>query len=160
MTGGDAVTVQWKSVGPLASKYIVEVRESTTSASNLFTRMAPQDATESLELRIQGLEAGRSYIACVRSVSHDGAESLSSHWSSWLTLPNLALQQFEFPPPNTNLPALHTPPASHTPPTLREIYEVPLPQPEKQVGAIQAPPQIPENTSTGPNDLSMMLFLD
>jgi len=155
MTGGDAVTVQWKSVGPLASKYIVEVRESTTSASNLFTRMAPQDATESLELRIQGLEAGRSYIACVRSVSHDGAESLSSHWSSWLTLPNLALQQFEFPPPNTYLPASHAPSL-----TLREIYEVPLPPPEKQVATIQAPPQIPENTSTGPDDLSMMLFLD
>lgn len=158
------MTVQWKGVGPLASKYIVEVRESATSASNLFTRMAPQDATESLELCIQGLEAGRSYVACVRSVTQDGAESSSSPWSSWLNLPFMAPQQFEFAPPSVNVSTPYIPSL-----TLREMYEVPLQQPEKQVqvgaiqgkqvqvGAIQAKQLIPEIT-TGQDEL--MLFLD
>merc|ERR1712224_828167 len=94
-TRGDAATVQWKSVGPLASRYVIELRESTTSSSNLFTRSSPNYSTESLELCIQGLEPGRSYIACVRTVAQDGAESSSSPWSPWLTLPSMAIQQFE-----------------------------------------------------------------
>lgn len=144
--------VQWKSVGPMASSYIIEVRESTTSASNIFTRMAPRDATESLELCIQGLQAGRSYIACVRSVAQDGAESLSSPWSSWLTLPHVAPQQFELQLPSGNLPAPYTPAV-----TLQEIYEIPLHKPEKQMGGIQAPlQQIPEITGQE----ETMLFLD
>lgn len=138
--GGNAITVQWKSVGPLATSYIIELRESTTSASNLFTRVAPQEGTESLELCIQGLEPGRSYIACVRSVTRDGIESLSSPWSSWLTfphtapyMPSLALQEFK-------------------------VYEMPSEKPEKQMGVVetQAASQIPE--ITGQEDL--MLFLD
>merc|ERR1719272_2582264 len=52
---GSAITVEWQSSGSLAASYLIEVREGTSSASNLFTRLAP-DAADSLELCIQGLE--------------------------------------------------------------------------------------------------------
>jgi len=142
--GGNAISVHWKGVGSLATSYVIEVRESTTSASNLFTRLAPQGAADTLELCIQGLAAGRSYVACVRSVAQHGVESMSSLWSSWLTLP-MALQQCELTPSSGHMPSM----------TLHEIYEMPLQKSEKQTGfvGIQAPPEI-----TGQEE--MMLFLD
>jgi len=143
--GENAISVQWKGVGPLATSYVIEVRESTTSASNLFTQLAPQDASDTLELCIQGLAAGQSYVACVRGVAQHGVESMSSPWSSWLTVP-IALQQCELTPSSGHMSSM----------TLHEIYEMPLQKSDKQTGlvGIQAPP--PEITGQE----EMILFLD
>jgi len=164
--GGNAIIVRWKSAGSFAISYNIEVRESTTSAPNFFRRAAPQDSSESLELCIQGLAPGRSYVACVRSVAQDGTESLSSPWSCWLTLP-LPLQQFEAPPPSNTLapysPSL-TAQGTYITADKEKIVSSMLSvasfhactelKQEKQMGVagIQAPPEI-----TGQEE---MLFLD
>merc|ERR1712166_180614 len=155
---GTAITAHWQSVGPLVASYVIEVRESTSSASNRFTRHAPSDAADSLELCIQGLEPGRSYIACVRSVAQDGAESASSVWSSWLTLP-MVLQPFEVS--GGNMPAPHMPsltpqPAMSPDLIIHKMYDLPLQKPEKQMPVIgsQPPPEV-----TGQEEI-MMLYLD
>jgi cold shock CspA family protein len=138
--GGNSIIVRWKTVGPLASSYVIEMRENTTSSSNFFKRLAPQNGSESLELNVEGLAAGRSYIACVRSVAPDGAESLSSPWSFWLTL-SMPLQPNEIPSCNGNVPM--------------EMLDKPLQKLEKQISVtgIQGAPEI-----TGQEE--MMLFLD
>jgi len=153
--GGKAVMVRWKTMGPLASSYVIEMRESTTSASNFFRRSAPLNAPESLELCVDGLVAGRSYVCCIRSVAQDGAESLSSPWSLWLTLP-MALQAGEVLPLHGDMRAPCVPaPAPVFDPKLMQInVTTPKSLDHKINGtAIQSPPEV-----TGQED--MMLFLD
>jgi len=166
--GGTAITIQWQSVGPLASSYVLEVRDSTSSASNFFTRLAPADSADSLELCLQGLEPGRGYIACVKSVAQGGTESLPSAWSPWLTLP-VVIQSNELLPSAGNVPASYmlpfTPqPADHI---IQKTYELPLHKAyHPQDLIIQSPYEMlmgdfgsqPPPEVTGQEE--MMLFLD
>merc|ERR1719456_1972823 len=83
----NSIAVRWSSFGTAAASYVVEVFDYASSASNRFGCQAPADGITSLELCIQGLQAGQSYVACVRSVMHDGSESAPSPWSRVVTLP-------------------------------------------------------------------------
>lgn len=152
--GGTAVSVHWNSVGPFAASYVVELRESTTSASNRFVRMAPAEAVGSLELCIQGLEPGRSYIVCVRSVGEDGIESPPSAWSTWLTLP-VVLQ------PCGNMPAPCVPSVNQqlaiSPDALLQANHESLQKPEKQIGM---QPTVAELAPEVTGQEEMVLFLD
>merc|ERR1719161_948958 len=82
-----AVSVRWSAVGFPAAKYVVELRQASTSASSRYACPAPADGAGSLELCIQGLQPGQSYTACIRSMTQDGFESAPSPWSTWVTLP-------------------------------------------------------------------------
>lgn len=83
----NAISVRWSNFGTLAASYVVEVFDYASSASNRFGCQAPADGATSLELCIQGLQAGQSYVACIRSVAQDGSESAPSPWSRVVTLP-------------------------------------------------------------------------
>jgi len=136
---GTSVSVNWKSIGLFASSYVLELRESSTSASNRFIAMAPAEAVASLELCIQGLEPGRSYTVCVRGVGKDGVESPPSPWSAWLTLP-VSLQQFEILPygnvPAPLMPAVTTQQLGMSPDAHQQTtHELSMHKPEKQIGA-------------------------
>lgn len=156
---GDAISVHWNSTGPLAISYVIELRDSLTSASNRFVRMAPPEAVGSLELCIQGLEPGRSYIVCVRSVGSDGMESPPSAWSCWLTLP-LLHQPYDYP--YSNMPATYVPSTVQQPtvppdPLLLEMHKQSLQKPaEQQLGMQPVVETAPEVTGQE----EMVLFLD
>jgi cold shock CspA family protein len=164
--GGNALIVRWRTVGPLANSYIIEMRENTASSSNFFTRLAPQNACDSLELCVQGLAAGRSYIACVRSVAQDGTQSLSSPWSFWLTLP-MPLQPYDFPPSNG---VMHAPCMPALPPQAPvEMFDKPLQklaptQTERWADAVDVEKHMNLTGIQGPPEVTgqeeMMLFLD
>jgi len=85
----NAISVRWSTVGFPAAGYVVELREGSTSVSSRCACQAPTDGAVSLELCIQGLQPGQSYVACVRSVAQDGFESVPSPWSCWVTLPHM-----------------------------------------------------------------------
>lgn len=102
---GNAISVRWTNCGPPAASYVVEVFDYALSASNRFGCPAPVDGATRLELCIQGLQAGQSYVACVRSVAHDGMESPPSPWSRVVALP--LANQTVGPAPCDNTPAQH-----------------------------------------------------
>lgn len=133
---GTSAYVTWHSIGPSAASYVVDLRESTTAASNRFVRMAPVEVVTSLELCIQGLEPGRSYTVCVCGVGKDGIESPPSPWSPWLTLP-VGIQQLELSP-YSNMPAPCMPSVTQqlgmSPEALLQTTQEPsLYKPEKQI---------------------------
>merc|ERR1712232_679580 len=79
---GFAVSVQWAAVAQ-AVAYVVELRESGSSAFERFVRSAPEAKLGTLvELRVGGLRPGpppgRTYVAQVRTVAVDGSESAPS----------------------------------------------------------------------------------
>jgi len=116
---------------------VVELRESTTSVSNRFVRIAPAEVVGGLELAIQGLEPGRSYTVCVRGVGKDGIEGPPSPWSAWLTLP-IGLSQFELLPcgnmPAPCMPSVNQQLGMSPDALLQTTHELSLQKPEKQIG--------------------------
>lgn len=79
---GFALSVRWPAVLQAAA-YVVELREADTRSFERFVRSAPEAKLCTLvELRVGGLRPGpppgRIYMAQVRTVGHDGWESLPS----------------------------------------------------------------------------------
>eukprot|EP00435_Cladocopium_sp_Y103_P043381 s365_g12.t1 len=79
---GFALSVRWPAVLQAAA-YVVELREADTTSFERFVRSAPEAKLGTLvELRVGGLRPGpapgRIYMAQVRTVGHDGWESLPS----------------------------------------------------------------------------------
>jgi len=108
----NAICVRWINYVPSAASYIVEVFDYASSASNRFSCPSPGDGSTCLELCIQGLQAGQSYAACVRSLAQDGSESPPSPWSRVVVLPVMG-QAFD-PSSFNNTPTPHMPsPTEH-----------------------------------------------
>ena len=88
---GFALSVRWPAVLQAAA-YVVELREADTTSFERFVRSAPEAKLGTLvELRVGGLRPGpppgRTYMAQVRTVGHDGWESLPSPFGRSVPLP-------------------------------------------------------------------------
>jgi hypothetical protein len=143
----NSISVRWNSIGTSASSYVVEVLESTSSTSNRFACQSPANGSTSLELCIQGLEAGRSFFACIRSVAQDGFESAPSAWSQPLTLVQTCNNQA--------LPHMSSPVGQQPPLSPHSLLKVQKSHEAEKVGMVVGcpPPEI-----TGHEDVA--LFLD
>jgi len=154
---GNAIFVRWSTVGILAAGYALELRQGSTSVSSRFACQAPADNARSVELCIQGLQPGQSYIVCVRSVAQDGFESVPSAWSCWVTLP-IVLQPFDpMSCGNTSMGLTSAPVAPQQQPLSPYSIlfdEVSLEKPDKQLSMVMACPA-PEITGH-----EEVLFLD
>eukprot|EP00746_Dinoflagellata_sp_MGD_P074507 gnl/MRDRNA2_/MRDRNA2_30087_c0_seq2.p1 gnl/MRDRNA2_/MRDRNA2_30087_c0~~gnl/MRDRNA2_/MRDRNA2_30087_c0_seq2.p1 ORF type:complete len:717 (+),score=130.32 gnl/MRDRNA2_/MRDRNA2_30087_c0_seq2:91-2241(+) len=128
----NAISVRWSSYGIAAASYVVEVFDYIAAASNRFACQAPAESGSSLELCIQGLQPGQSYVACVRSVAQDGMESAPSPWSRTVTLPIMA-QSFD--------PALT--PVQHMPSPAGQPQQPVSPQGVPQMPSPAGQPQPP-----------------
>merc|ERR1712224_171 len=84
---GTVLSIRWQSAGPMATGYVVELRESTSTSIDRFVQDASATTTGILELQVRGRVPGSCYAACVRSLAQCGCESAPSAWSDWFTLP-------------------------------------------------------------------------
>merc|ERR1711904_476506 len=85
--GAGGLCIRWQSVGPMATGYVLELCEGTSGSTERFVRQAPPQTVGTVELCVGGLVSGRSYAACVRSISQSGHESSPSAWSTWQSIP-------------------------------------------------------------------------
>jgi hypothetical protein len=136
----NAISLRWSSYGTGAASYIVEVFDYISAASNRFACQAPAENGSSLELCIQGLQPGQSYVACVRSVGHDGLESAPSPWSHAVTLPIMVqapmpspVSQPQQPISPNGMPHMPSPANQPQQPVAPQCHDVPhMPSPSDQ----------------------------
>jgi len=144
--GAGGLCIKWQSVGPMATGYMLELCEGSSMATERFVRQAPSQTVGTLELCVGGLISGRSYAACVRSLSQCGHESAPSAWSKWQSIPAEMLPRvpgipLHLPPVNEQHP-VQLPPSPHS--MLRKVEESQLEKDVKKVGmaGVLLPPEV------------------